>query len=190
MSKRFYVVLIVLSMIGVGFMAFNIYSSRTQEEVQYEDVVDDFSLNGSDSNVVNDDTELDTSNAAQANNDGDTEDSSSTILQDNSESTEDKKNVSVILTRATQQNSEVLVEGFAQILEKDGKCNITITHIETNKIVQESVNTDVQPNYTQCNPTYIPKAKLGVAGTWKASIQYISNGYSGVSNSIDFEVSL
>lgn len=90
-----------------------------------------------------------------------------------------KSNVQVGISSAGVFNGNVEVRAFMSgVIEGDGSCTAIFT--KGSERVTASSTAFIDTHTTQCNPIILEQSKLS-KGTWSLTVEYTSNGYSGVS---------
>lgn len=88
---------------------------------------------------------------------------------------DNKQAASVSISSAGIEGEQVVVRALANVFE-DGTCTATFTKGGTVKTY--TVDTEQQPQYTQCNPFQIPKSDFS-SGTWQLKVTFESTNYKG-----------
>ena len=101
-------------------------------------------------------------------------------------STQDKQQVSVVITTWAQKHGDIAVNGYVDgVVEDGGTCTLTLTK----NGVTKTASRPAQPNATNttCGENDIPVSSLS-PGTWQATLSYSSDTANGASTQQPVEV--
>lgn len=107
-------------------------------------------------------------------------------VDENSNGSEQTKNVVVTLSRVTVGDDLVTVTGYAES-PKAGSCTLLLTQPGQNKLSYTNPAELEVSNYS-CNPFRIDISDFPVGGKWWAVISFSAPGITGSSNTWEFEL--
>jgi cytoskeletal protein RodZ len=94
-----------------------------------------------------------------------------------SSSQTDKHSVDVLITDASQYGDSIEIRAYANTVESDGTCEISLTLGD--KTITRQVATSQNVSTTDCMTTNISLSEISVSGTWQATVKYSSSQSTG-----------
>lgn len=175
MNKKILIPLLLVAALGAGFFIYTrVNNLDKQDRTLTQEEID--KMNAEDTTPPSEKNASD----QEQNNTGTTTPPASTTT---------KKSATVSISQAGpgsgSEENLVVVRAFANVFE-DGKCTATFTK-DGSAPQTYTVNTEQQPQYTQCDPFQIPKGEFA-SGTWKVFVTFESPNYKGTSEARQFSL--